>query len=128
MIWLLIAVAAGVAIWAMGAMRSGAIKPERGRPVAWGAGGTAGLLVLLSLWSDYQERRAAEAFMQQFGEARRSFNWRQDNFNRDFKARQDAFDRSFKEQGDRFDRAFEERRAAIETARPGNQASTGEDQ
>lgn len=143
MTWLLFAVSAGVAIWAAAATRSGAIGRERGRPIAWGAGATAALLLAMAVWTDVQERRAAGALMQEFGEARRSFDQRRDNFDRsfeertkafdrradafdrNFKASSDAFDREFKARNDAFDRTFQQRRDAIGSVETRSQFSRG---
>lgn len=124
MIWILFAVAAGIATWAAIGMRSGAVKRQNGRPILWGSGATAAVLLALGVYVEVQERRTMAEIMDRSADlfdraeaksdARRAeFEARRDKFKRDFKAREDAFDRSFKEQGDRFDRAFDEHRAAM---------------
>ena len=126
MIWILFAIAAGIATWAAIGMRSDAIKRQNGQPILWGAGATAAVLLALGMYIEVQERRTMAQIMDRSADlfdradaksdARRAeFDTKRDEFRRDFKERQDAFDRSFKEQGDRFDRAFDEHRAAMGT-------------
>lgn len=136
MIWVLFAIAAGVATWAAMSMRSGTMTPERGRPLAWGAGATAGLLFAVALYGEVQQQRMVEQIMGRSdalldmtkpATASRSerraaaFEARREQFDRDFRRSQDDFanrqadfDRRFKERTDRFDRAFDDTRAAIE--------------
>lgn len=131
MIWVLFAIAAGVATWAAIGMRSGAVERRRGQPLLWSAGTTAAVLLALGVYAEVQEQRMLAQIMNRTddllgrgaarAEVRRAeFQARRDEFDRDFKARQDAFDRSFEEHGERFDRAIEKHRAAVEAGGPPN--------
>lgn len=62
-VWLLFAVAAGIATWAAMAMRSGALDRPRGQPVMWGAGVTAAVLLALGTYIEVQQQRMMTRMM-----------------------------------------------------------------
>lgn len=129
MIWVLFAIAAGIATWAAIGMRSGAVERRRGQPLLWSAGTTAAVLLAIGIYAEVQEQRMLAQIMDRSDDLlnrgaaradvrRAEFKARRDEFDRDFMARQDAFDRSFEEQGERFDRAVEKHRAAMKAGGP----------
>lgn len=96
MIWVLFAIAAGIAIWAAAATRSGAIQRQLGQPVAWGTGVTAVLLLALGIYSEVQAQRMANEIMRQIDDG-------QEMFDRDL-SKPSALRRELKESGDALDR------------------------